>query len=70
MEVVVTSPQLDFDEYPNAEISQEQVVHIMIGDLQRIMLLGPEKGAVAGQRLDDVNLIGLIRCSGGKRSEQ
>jgi uncharacterized SAM-binding protein YcdF (DUF218 family) len=40
VEVVVTSPQLGFDEYPNAEISQEQVIHIMVGDLQRVMTYG------------------------------
>ncbi len=39
----VTSPQLSFEEYPNEEITQEQVVHIMIGDLQRIKVY-PEKG--------------------------
>jgi uncharacterized SAM-binding protein YcdF (DUF218 family) len=40
---LVTSPQISFDDYPTAEISQEQVIHIMIGDLQRIRLY-PEKG--------------------------
>ncbi len=39
----VTSPQLSFEDYPHAEITREQVVHIMIGDLQRIWLY-PEKG--------------------------
>ena len=40
---VVTSPQLSFDEYPNEDISLEQVINIMIGDLQRIKLY-PQKG--------------------------
>ncbi len=40
VEVVVTSPQIAFDDYPNAEITKEQVIHIMIGDLQRIMIYG------------------------------
>jgi uncharacterized SAM-binding protein YcdF (DUF218 family) len=35
-EILVTSPQLSFEEYPNAEISADQLVHIMVGDLQRI----------------------------------
>ena len=35
-DVVVTSPQLDFDDYPTREISKEQVITIMVGDLQRI----------------------------------
>ena len=40
---VVTSPQIPFEEYPNEEISMEQVINIMIGDLQRIRIY-PEKG--------------------------
>jgi len=43
VEVVVTSPQLDFDAYPNREITRDDVIHIMVGDLQRIVLYG-EKG--------------------------
>lgn len=42
-EVIVTSPQISFDAYPTAEITQDQVIHIMVGDLQRIKLY-PEKG--------------------------
>jgi uncharacterized SAM-binding protein YcdF (DUF218 family) len=38
LEVLVTSPQLDFDDYPTAGISQEDVVHIMVGDLQRLIV--------------------------------
>jgi uncharacterized SAM-binding protein YcdF (DUF218 family) len=40
---VVTSPQLAFDDYPTAEITREQVIHIMVGDLQRINVY-PERG--------------------------
>ena len=43
VEVVVTSPQLDYDAYPNPEITRDDVIHIMVGDLQRIVLYG-EKG--------------------------
>lgn len=42
-EFVVTSPQLSFDEYPNEQISKEEVINIMVGDLQRIKVY-PEKG--------------------------
>ena len=42
-EVIVTSPQISFEDYPTAEISQEQVIHIMVGDLQRIKLY-PARG--------------------------
>lgn len=35
-ELIVTSPQIPFDEYANEEIPMEKVIHIMTGDLQRI----------------------------------
>ena len=35
-EILVTSPQFSFADYPNEEISREDVIHIMVGDLQRI----------------------------------
>ena len=35
-DAVVTSPQLDFDDYPTSEIPKEKVITIMVGDLQRI----------------------------------
>jgi len=41
--IIVTSPQITFDDYPTAEIPLENVINIMIGDLQRIKLY-PEKG--------------------------
>jgi uncharacterized SAM-binding protein YcdF (DUF218 family) len=46
-EVLVTSPQVSFDEYlrsyANEELSKDDVISIMVGDLQRIKLY-PEKG--------------------------
>ena len=46
-EVLVTSPQVSFDEYlggyANEEFSKDDVISIMVGDLQRIKLY-PEKG--------------------------
>jgi len=36
--VRVTSPQISFDAYPNGAISRDDVIHIMVGDLQRLML--------------------------------
>jgi uncharacterized SAM-binding protein YcdF (DUF218 family) len=41
--LLVTSPQISFEEYPNEEIQMEKVIHIMVGDLQRIKVY-PEKG--------------------------
>jgi uncharacterized SAM-binding protein YcdF (DUF218 family) len=46
-EVVVTSPQVSFDEYldhySSRELSRDEVISIMVGDLQRIKFY-PEKG--------------------------
>jgi hypothetical protein len=41
--LIVTSPQISFEEYPTEEIPLERVINIMVGDLQRIMEY-PEKG--------------------------
>jgi uncharacterized SAM-binding protein YcdF (DUF218 family) len=41
--LLVTSPQISFEDYPNEEIPMERVINIMAGDLQRIKLY-PEKG--------------------------
>jgi len=41
--LLVSSPQISFEAYPNAEISMERVINIMVGDLQRIKIY-PAKG--------------------------
>lgn len=41
--LIVTSPQFSFETYPTEEIPLEKVIHIMVGDLQRIKFY-PEKG--------------------------
>jgi len=41
--LIVTSPQISFEEYPTEEIPMERVINIMAGDLQRIKFY-PEKG--------------------------
>ena len=38
LEGVVTSPQIDFDAYPTGEIRRDDVIHIMVGDLQRLIV--------------------------------
>lgn len=48
----VTSPPLSFAEYPNAEISQHDVINIMLGDLQRIKIY-PEMGFQSYQPIPD-----------------
>lgn len=35
--IQVTSPQLSFEAYPTREISREEVIRIMVGDLHRLM---------------------------------
>jgi hypothetical protein len=49
---VVTSPQLAFENYPAGDISLEQVINIMVGDLQRIKIY-PEKGFQTYQEIPD-----------------
>ena len=36
-DLTVCSPALSLDEYPGKEISRETMIHIMVGDLQRII---------------------------------
>ena len=38
VEVIVTSPQIAFDDYPNRDITRDDVIHIMLGDLQRLVV--------------------------------
>lgn len=51
-ELVVTSPQIHFEAYANAEIPMEKVINIMVGDLQRIKIY-PEKGFQIYQPIPD-----------------
>jgi len=40
LDVRVTSPQIAFDDYPSGDIRSEDVIHIMVGDLQRLLVYG------------------------------
>ena len=40
LELVVTSPQVAFDAYPSGDIRKDDVIHIMVGDLQRLVVYG------------------------------
>lgn len=42
-EIIITSPQIDFNEYYNDELPKDLVINIMVGDLQRIKEY-PNKG--------------------------
>ena len=52
VEVLVTSPQIDFDDYPNEAITRDEVIHIMLGDLQRLVVYGA-RGWSAPQSLPE-----------------
>lgn len=51
-ELIVTSPQLSFEDYPAGEITPERVLHIMVGDLQRIRIY-PDKGFQVYQEIPE-----------------
>jgi len=40
LDVVVTSPQMGYDDYATGEIARDDVIHIMVGDLQRLIVYG------------------------------
>ena len=40
LEVIVTSPQVAFEDYANGTIGKDDVIHIMVGDLQRVIEYG------------------------------
>jgi len=49
-DVIVAAPQIGYRDYPNAEISKEDIIEILVGDLQRIRLYG-EKGFQVPQEI-------------------
>ncbi len=49
-QIVVTSPPILYEEYPTTEISLEDVIHIMVGDLQRIKIYA-DKGYQISQEI-------------------
>jgi uncharacterized SAM-binding protein YcdF (DUF218 family) len=48
LDLVVTSPQMDFDTYPDGTITRDAVIDIMTGDFQRIFVYA-ERGWQARQ---------------------
>ncbi|HWK05732.1 MAG TPA: YdcF family protein [Puia sp.] len=50
--LIVTSPQIPFEEYPNKELPMEKVINMMVGDLQRIKIY-PAKGFQIFQEIPD-----------------
>lgn len=52
LDVIVTSPQMDFESYPSGDITRDDVIHIMVGDFQRLMLYA-RKGWSEPQHIPD-----------------
>lgn len=52
VEVIVTSPPIPFDRYADGQISEEQMMNAMVGDLQRIRLY-PRLGYQIDQNIPD-----------------
>ena len=40
LDLAVTSPQIDFEAYTAGEIGRDEVINIMVGDLQRLIVYG------------------------------
>lgn len=51
-QLLVTSPQISFKDYPTDDIPLERVIHVMVGDLQRIKIY-PAKGFQIYQEIPD-----------------
>ncbi len=51
-ELIVTSPPIEFEDYPMPEMPMEKVIDMMVGDLQRIRTY-PEKGFQIPQEIPD-----------------
>jgi uncharacterized SAM-binding protein YcdF (DUF218 family) len=45
--IMITSPQISFEEYPTMEVSMDRVIQIMVGDLQRIKLYAEKNFQIA-----------------------
>jgi len=49
---LVTSPPISYEDFPNSEISKEELVNAVVGDLQRIKVY-PEKGFQISQDIPE-----------------
>ena len=52
IKITVSAPPISIQEYPTDEIPLEMVIHIMVGDFQRILVY-PQKGFAAAQPIPD-----------------
>lgn len=53
IKITVSSPLISFEAYPSDEIPLELVIHIMVGDFQRILVY-PQKGFAVAQPVPDI----------------
>jgi len=53
-DIIVTSPQISFEDYPTVDMPLEKVIHIMVGDLQRIKLYAERNFQIAQHIPGDV----------------
>lgn len=53
-DIIVTSPQISFDDYPTVDLPLEKIIHIMVGDLQRISLYAALNFQIAQEIPEDV----------------
>lgn len=53
-DLVVTSPLISFEDYPTTDMPIDQVIHIMVGDLQRIKLYAEKNFQIAQDIPEDV----------------
>jgi uncharacterized SAM-binding protein YcdF (DUF218 family) len=64
MKAVVASPPFSFEAFPTCEITREMVIHIMVGDFQRILAY-PEKGFALPQEVPNAVMQAyeiLVQC--------
>jgi uncharacterized SAM-binding protein YcdF (DUF218 family) len=69
LDVRVTSPLVSFDDYPTDAIGRDDVVHIMVGDFERLMVYA-EKGWSAPQEIPPevrVAFAGLVEAGYTRR---
>jgi uncharacterized SAM-binding protein YcdF (DUF218 family) len=64
-QITISSPPIPFKSYPTQDIPQTNVIHILVGDFQRILVY-PEKGYAVTQPVPDdvMNAFNLLVRNG------
>jgi uncharacterized SAM-binding protein YcdF (DUF218 family) len=56
VEVIATAPEITYEDYPNQYVNRENMINIMVGDIQRLMIY-PSKGFMIPIEIpDEVNI--------------